>query len=281
MTIDNVIMGVILLVCSAVILFLGKVIYDLLHPKFRLREELVKKDNFALGYAMSGYYLGLILAVGGILSGPAGLHWLDEVLDVAYFGIISVVLLNLSAFLQDKIIFRTFSMQKEIIEDENPGAGIIEGAHHIANGLILYGAMSGEGSLLTALVFWAIGQVVLVIAGTVYNLITPFDINKEIERDNVAVSVAVAGVLVAIGNIIRFGIEGSFESWQTNLRELGITLVYGFILLPVIRFFVDRMLLPGEKITDELVHQERPNVGAAAIEAIAYVGASFLIGWAA
>jgi len=172
-------------------------------------------------------------------------------------------------------------MQKEIIEDENPGAGIIEGAHHIANGLILYGAMSGEGSLITALAFWAIGQVVLVIAGIIYNKITPFDIHKEIERDNVAVSVAVAGVLVAIGNIIRFGIEGSFESWQTNLTQLGITLVYGFILLPVIRFFVDRLLLPGEKITDELVHQERPNVGAAAIEAIAYVGASFLIGWAA
>jgi uncharacterized membrane protein YjfL (UPF0719 family) len=281
MTIDNVIMGVILLVCSAVILFLGKLIYDVLHPKFRLREELLKKDNFALGYAVSGYYLGLILALGGILSGPARLHWLDEVLDIGYFGLISVVLLNLSAFLQDKIIFRTFSMQKEIIEDENPGAGIIEGAHHIANGLILYGAMSGEGSLITALVFWAIGQVVLVIAGTIYNWITPFDIHKEIERDNVAVSVAVAGVLVAIGNIIRFGIEGSFESWQTNLRELGITLVYGFILLPVIRFFVDHLLLPGEKITHELAHQERPNVGAAAIEAIAYVGASFLIGWAA
>ncbi|NIM16898.1 MAG: DUF350 domain-containing protein [Candidatus Aminicenantes bacterium] len=280
MTIDNVITGVILLVCSAVILFVGKIIYDVLHRKFRLREELLKKDNFALGYAVSGYYLGLILAVGGILTGPEG-YWLDEVFDVVYFGLISVVLLNLSAFLQDKIIFRTFSMQKEIIEDENPGAGIIEGAHHIANGLILYGAMSGEGDLLTALIFWAIGQVVLVIAGTIYNVITPFDIHKEIERDNVAVSVAVAGVLVAIGNIIRFAIEGSFESWQANLSELGITLVYGFILLPVIRFFVDHLLLPGEKITDELVHQERPNVGAAAIEAIAYVGASFLIGWAA
>jgi uncharacterized membrane protein YjfL (UPF0719 family) len=279
MIIDNIITGVILLVSSAVILFLGKIIYDLLHRKYRLREELLKKDNFALGYAVSGYYFGLILAIGGILTGPEG-YWLDGVIDVCYFGIVSVILLNLSAFLQDKIIFRAFSMQKEIIEDENPGAGIIEGAHHIANGLILYGAMSGEGDLITALIFWLIGQVVLVIAARLYNIITPFDIHKEIEKDNVAVCVAVAGVLVALGNIIRFGIEGSFESWQTNLTELGIILVYGFILLPVIRFFVDRLLLPGEKITDELVNQERPNIGAAAIEAVAYIGASFLIGWA-
>ena len=42
----------------------------------------------------------------------------------------------------------------------------------------------------------------------------------------------------------------------------------------------DKILLPGQKLTDEIVNQEDPNVGAAIVEAFAYVGGSMLIVWA-
>lgn len=277
---ESIINGTIYIITSAVVIFLGKIVYDLFHRKFKLKEELVKKDNFALGYAVSGYYFGLFLALGGILAGPHG-YWVDGVFDLLYFGIVSIFLFNISSVIQDKIIFSKFCMQKEIIDDENPGSGMIEGGHYIANGLILYGAMSGEGgNLLTALAFWAIGQILLIIAAKIYNAITPFDIHDEIEKDNVAVGIAVAGVLVAFGNIIRLGIEGEFEGWNEHLVQLVVFTIYGFIVLPLVRFFVDHLLLPGEKITDELVNQKRPNLGVAAIEAISYIGASLLIGFA-
>ena len=35
----------------------------------------------------------------------------------------------------------------------------------------------------------------------------------------------------------------------------------------------------GRSLTDEIVNQEHPNVGAAFIEAFSYIGASFLIVW--
>jgi hypothetical protein len=45
------------------------------------------------------------------------------------------------------------------------------------------------------------------------------------------------------------------------------------------RLVTDKILLPGERLTDEIVNQEKPNVGAALVEAFAYIGGSVLITW--
>ncbi|MFQ5582999.1 MAG: DUF350 domain-containing protein, partial [Calditrichia bacterium] len=139
--------------------------------------------------------------------------------------------------------------------------------------------ISGEGDLVTAVVFWLLGQLALILAVFVYNWITPFDIHKEIEKDNVAVGVAVAGIMVALGNVIRIGISGDFVSWQINLTQFLGFLIFGLVMLPLLRIVTDKLLLPGVRLTDELVNQEKPNVGAAAIEATAYIAASLLLGW--
>ena len=279
MLIDQIITACIYLAGVFFILFLGKFVYDKLNPKFVLKEELVKKDNFALAIAIVGYFLGLILAIGGILDGPSS-GWLNDLIDILFYGMASIILLNISVIINNKIILYKFDNVKEIIEDRNAGTGVVEAANHIATGLIIFGAVSGEGGdLITMSVFWISGQAVLILAGLVYNWITPFDIHEHIEKDNVAVGVAFAGLIIAVGNIIRIGLSGEFVSWQDNFSTFGGFVIFGLAMLPVIRFITDKILLPGENLTDELINQEKPNIGAAAIEAFSYIGASFLIGW--
>ncbi len=279
MTADQVVTALIYLVAVFFLFFLGKWVFDRLHPRFVLRDELVERDNFALALAMVGYYFGLILAIGGVLIGPSS-GLVDDLLDIVFYGIASIVLLNLSAFINDHLILYKFNNEKEIIEDRNVGTGAVVAGNHIAIGLVIAGAVSGEGGdLITASVFWLLGQVVLVLAGVIYNWITPFDVYAEIEKDNVAVGVAFAGMLMAIGNVIRIGLNGDFVSWSTNLGQFFGFVIFGLVLLPIIRFVTDKVLLPGERLTNELVNQEKPNVGAAAIEAFSYLAASFLLGW--
>lgn len=133
--------------------------------------------------------------------------------------------------------------------------------------------------ILTATVFWAVGQVILLVASLIYNFSLSYDVFGEIEKDNVAVGVAFAGVLVAIANLVRYAVSGDFISWTDSFSKVGIEMIIGLLLLPVVRFLADRVLLPGRKITDELVNQEKPNVGVALIEAFAYIGGSVLIIW--
>ena len=279
MNIDNLFFAIIYIFSAFVLFLIGKVVHDGINRSYRLNEELVKKDNFALAIAMIGYYMGLILSIGGVIAGPsAGL--VEDIIDILIYGPLSIILMNISAVVNDKFILYKFNNVKELIEDQNVGTGVIECAVYLATGMIIFGSISGEdGSVITAIAFWALGQIALILTGLLYNFITPYDIHHHIEKDNVAVGVSFAGAIIAVGNIIRHSVSGDFLSWNENLTTFISFVVLGFIFLPVIRVLTDRVLLPGEKITDELVNQEKPNVGMAFIEAFSYIGASFVIVW--
>lgn len=279
MSIDQILTGLIYLLAVFALFWLGKLVYDRLHPRYELRRELFENDNFALSIEVVGYYLGLVFALGGVLDGPS-LGWIDDLIDLLIYGPLAIVLLNVSAWINDRVVLSAFDNTKEVIDDRNAGAGAVEAGSHIANGLIVAGAVSGEGGdLITAVVFWALGQIVLIVAGRLYTMILPFDLQTEIERDNVAVGVAFAGVLVALGNVVRLGIYGDFSSWAEHLGGFGIYALVGLALLPLVRVCTDLILVPGVRLSAELVEQQRPNVGAGLIEAFSYLAASMLIGW--
>ena len=277
MSVEQIWTGFIYLAVVLVLLVVGKLVYDGLHRRFVLRIELVEKDNLAVALAVAGYYLGLVIVLGGVVSGPASFSLVDDVIGLVIFGLLGIVLLNLSAWINDKVIFSKFDNEREIVEDRNAGMGAIEGGNYIAVGLITAGAMSGEGGVLPGLVFWVSGLVALIVAGLLYDKVTSYDLHDQIEKDNVAVGVAFAGVLVGFGNIIRLAGAGDFVTWNESLTEFGYYTLVGLVLLPLVRFFADKVLLPGASLSDELV-QERPNLGAGVIEAVSYLAASMLIG---
>jgi uncharacterized membrane protein YjfL (UPF0719 family) len=276
--------AVVYIAVSFAIFLLGKFIYQLLNRGFSVKEELVVKDNLAFSFAHVGYFIGLLIVIGGAIVGPSkGI--VSDVIVILVYGVLGIILLNISIIINDKIILRNFSVKKEIITDQNVGTGIFECAVSISSGLIIYGAITGETdygwgfSILSAVVFWAAGLVALFIISKVYQLITPYDVHEHIEKDNVAVGIGFAGVLIAVANLISFGLYGDFEGWAYTFTEAGFELVLGIILLPVMRFITDKILLPGQNLTDEIINQEKPNIGAALVEAFAYIGGSVLITW--
>lgn len=279
MNIDNLITAIILIVVFYFIFFIGKIVNDLLHREYHLTTELVERDNPALALAIVGYYFGLVLSIGGTLVGPSGGIW-EDIIDLVLYGLLSVILLNISWFLCDKIILYKFKMSDELIRDQNQGTGVVSCAVSIASGFIIYGAVSGEnGNIWTAIAFWGLGQVMLLLAGWVYNLITPYDIHTEIEKDNVAAGISFSGVLIAMGIIVGHAAGGAFHSWAENFLDFIIISFIGLAILPLIRILTDKILLPTVKLTDEIVGQKKPNIGAAYIEAFSYIAASMIISW--
>ncbi len=278
-TMDELLSSIVYLAIAFVLFLIGKLVYPLFHKGIKVNHELVEKDNLAFSFSIIGYYTGLLLVIGSAIVGPSN-GILYDLVDIGSYGLLAIVLLNLAAIINDKVIFGAFSMKKEIIDDQNAGTGIIEGANHIATGLIINGAVVGEGGgFFTAIAIWLIAQVILIVASLVYNWITPYNIHEHIEKDNVAVGIGYAGALVAIANLIRNGVTGDFPGWEDLFWNIGLGTVLGLILLPVVRLLTDKILLPGQKLTDEIVNQEKPNHGAALTEAFAYIGGSILLCW--
>lgn len=277
--IDNVLTFIVyLLVCFA-LFFIGKLVYGLVNKNINIKEELVVKDNFAFSLAQLGYYSGLLLSIGGAILGPSS-GLVSDLIDIAIYGGISIVLLNISLIINDKIILHSFCVEKEIVDDQNAGTGVIEGASALSNGLIILGAVYGEGGGIdTALAFWGLSQVILILVAKLYSLMLPYDVHKLVEEDNVAAGISFAGVLIAISNLIRNATMMDFDSWTGSFIEIGIEVAIGLAFLPIARFLTDKILLPGSSLTHEISRQDKPNSGAALIEAFAYIGGSVLITW--
>ncbi len=276
---DNLLTAIIYIAVFYIIFFLGKLINDLLHREYDLTHELVERDNPALALAVAGYYFGLVLAIGGALAGPS-LGLVSDLLDLSIYGLLAVLLLNLSWFICDRIILYRFHISNELIRDQNTGTGAVSGGVSVASGIIVFGAVTGQGgNIWTAIAFWAIGQLLLIAAAWTYNRITPYDIHEQIEKDNIAAGVSFAGALIAIGLVVGLAAARDFESWATDLPGFALIALAGLVMLPIVRFLTDRVLLPTVKLTDEIANQEKANVGAAFIEASSYIAAAFVICW--
>jgi uncharacterized membrane protein YjfL (UPF0719 family) len=270
-------------VSGLIIFIIGKIAYKLIHPKINIQQELVDKDNFAFILSYVGYFAALIIVIGGTIVGES-YDFATDILLIFVYGILGIALLLIAAWISNKLILTKFDLKKEIIADKNEGSGIIEAAIYIANGLILYGALIGESKTLlsgitTFLIYWIIGNFVLIIASKIFTSWMSYDIHTEIENDNVAAGISFAGAVLAIGIITMNAILDPFVNWTTTLVDISLQTVLGCILLPIIRLFADKILLPGRKLTDEIVNQERPNIGAGLIEAFAYIAAAILITW--
>lgn len=261
--------------------WVGQFAYQKLFRRIQLNLELFVKDNPAVAISLVGYYLGIVIALGGVLAQPAS-SWQQKIFNLASYGATVILFMLAGAWIGDRLILRKCDTAREVLEERNIGAAFVEAGNHIANGLILNAALAGEsGGWLVGLVCWLIGLGVLVVVSVIYPRVTTYDVFGEIQRrNNPAAGVALSGLLIGTGNIVRVAFTPEFKNWFTSFTQYGLILLFCLGSLVVIRWLADLILVPGVKISDEIVNQEIPNVGAGLIEAFAYIAASVLIAWA-
>lgn len=239
---QDVIQGILFLGLSIILFGVSKVAKDLLTP-YRINQQL-REGNLAVSVSLGGYLIATIIVILGALLGPSrGL--LQDIYGFLGYAILGIALLNISRVVNDRLILGKFSNVKEIVEDRNVGTGAVEFGSYIASGLVVAGSIHGTGGgVHTALAFFALSQLVLVLFVRIYDFITPFDVHDELEKDNVAAGIAFGGTLIALGIILFKGSVGDFISWEYNLLNFAISAGTGFIFLPLVRVLVDKLLLP-------------------------------------
>lgn len=247
---------------------------------FNLKDQLIKKDNPAVGSMISGYQLGLGLALMGTLFGT-GLNLFADLWYILTGGILSVMLMRLSVFVNKRFILYRFNIDKEIITDKNCGTGQVVASSSIATGLILLGAQTGISSswfmgIRDIIVYWIAGQVILIIGGLVFQLITDYDVHGVIEDDdNEAAGWSFGGWLIALGIIICGALKGASSDVMTELNVLVIVSLIGLLLFSGTRIFVDKLLLPGESLSDEVAGQK--NLAAGKVACFSFITIALIL----
>lgn len=244
-----------------------------------LDEQLTEYDNNAVSVSVAGYFIGITAVFVGAMSGPSAGGLVEDLISVSGYSIAGILLLNLARLVNSRLILYKFDVDKEIVKDQNPGTGVVEAGAYIASGLIIAGSIHGEGGgPLTALVFFLIGQICLVLFGLLYSRLSPYDVHAEIEKDNTAAGLGFAGALISIGIIIMKGVSGNFVSWGTDLAALGMDIAIIFVYLIIVRLVFDRFILRNSSLLEEISQDQ--NMGAGLLEmmvAICFSTALFFI----
>jgi uncharacterized membrane protein YjfL (UPF0719 family) len=277
--------GLVYVGMAIVLLAFARLLQDFVTP-YKIQEQLRTHDNVALALSIAGYYLGIMIVFSGAVYQPftsslgenlgfTADYW-EEVLTVLITTVIGIITLNVARIIVDKLVLFKFSTEKEIIEDHNAGTGAVEAAVYIAVSIVIAGSVAGSGGgPETSFAFLGLGLVTLIVYTLFYEFTTSFDVHDEIEKDNVAVGVALSGNLIAISIVVFKSIFGDFTTWEEGLSSFLIFAVIGAALLFVVRMIIDLILFPKASVAHEIAVDR--NLGVAFIESAVLVGASLIL----
>ena len=277
--------GLVYVGMGILLLAFARLVQDFVTP-YKIQEQLRTHDNVALALSIAGYYLGIIIVFVGAVYQPftssvdsnlgfTTEYW-EDVIEVLVTTVIGIIILNVARIIVDKLVLYKFSTEKEIIEDHNAGTGAVEAAVYVAVGIVIAGSVAGVGGgPETSFAFLGLGLLTLILYTLVYEFTTSYDVHDEIERDNVAVGVALAGNLIAISIVVFKAVFGDFTTWEEGIAGFLTFAVIGAALLFVVRTLVDLILFPKVSMAQELTVDR--NLGLALIETSVLVSASLIL----
>ena len=289
-TIQAVPRGLVFVALGLVVLALAKLARDLV-THYSIDEEVTQNQNLAVALRLSGYFTGVVLVFLGALYQPLLLveeggfgfdlaYW-QEVLRVFLYSLAGIVALNLVRPLMDHVILYKFSIEEEIVKGQNIGVGAADFGLYVATGLLIAGAVAGEGvssevtSALVTLAFFGMGLAFLVAFSVFYQITTPYDIHSEIEGNNTAVGIALGGNLIAIGLVMFKAEFGDFVGWGESIAAFLTLGVIGFALLYVLRLLIDLLLLPTIRVSSALGAGR--NIGVALVESSVVIASALIL----
>jgi len=277
--------GLVFVGLGLIVLVIAKLARDVITP-YRIDDEVATKKNLAVALRLSGYFMGVMLVFLGALYQPIGSievdglgfdqDYAEDVLRVFLYSLAGIAALNLVRILMNRLILYKFDIEKEVVEGQNVGSGAAEFGMYIATGLLIAGAVAGEGGGPdTAAAFFGMGLALLVLFALFYQFTTSFDIHSEIEGNNTAVGIALGGNLIGIGLVAFKSVFGDFDGWTEGVAAFLTFGVVGFVLLYVMRLLLDKLLLPTVSASNAIAVDR--NLGVAFIESAVVISSAMIL----
>jgi uncharacterized membrane protein YjfL (UPF0719 family) len=173
--------------------------------------------NLALSVRHGGLYLAIAIAMTSALQGNTS-GFVHDVVEVLRDGGVSVFALIAAQWLNEWCIVPGLD-NDQAVADGNTAVALTEFGSYIATGMIASASFGGgEGSWVSAIVFFAVGQLALIAGFWAQELLLPGSFVDGVIQGREGAGVAVAGVLIALGAILRASIARTFLGWSASFR---------------------------------------------------------------
>lgn len=255
--------------------WLARLVYAVNPARGKLDWQLLSAKNPAAAVAAGGYFLAVIISLGGPISWASG-SFAQGALDALGFGLFGLLLLNASMWAADKTYLKDLALDQRIKEG-SLGAGLLRAAHETALGFVILGASWGEaGGLLIMSAFWLLGQLLLAAALKIYFKAARLDLAAELDKNNTAAAFSAAGITAGLGLISWSALSGPFLGWGASALATAAYYAAGAAGIAFFRAAADLVLLPGATFRAEVL---KGNLAVGVLDAALTAGIAVLLTW--
>ncbi len=210
--------------------------------------EIETAENMAVAFRRVGLYLAISIAMFGAINTNMKSYGITtQLID----GSLILVFLSIAMLINDKILLGAIDNSKAL-KEKNISVGITEMGNYIATGLIAYGSFVDIGPWYSSIVFFVLGQIMLVAMVKVYEYFSSYDALNEIQNGNVPAGLMISGTMIAYGLILKAAIAGPFISWSIDLQNFAISAFSGIIMLIIANLIIDKVFLPNTTVYKEI-----------------------------
>lgn len=172
------------------------------------------------------------------------------------------------------VIDRTVGQVAQRLDDarsHNLAVATVKAAFYVAFGFVVNGSLTGTApswpvAITATLVFTALGGALLLGCYALHDLVTPYAMRQGVREGRLTSSFEAAGVLVALGLIMRNAIAGDFTGWLPAFVGFANTAVAGLVVLYLTRWLIDKLVLTHATIKE--VHESNQVTAAALLAAL-------------
>ncbi len=205
------------------------------------------------------------------------LPW-SSLLGQAYELVWVVVAFVAVRYVVDLVLLWKVANDAELIGG-NVALGVVEAGFYVGFGFILNGSLTGAAptlaqGLASTVVFGTLGLALVVAVFWLHEALTPWSIRDEVRAGGLTAAFEAAGVLVAVGVVVREGVAGDFTGWVLALEAFTVTAVVAVATLYLFRWLANRLLLRGLSIA---TIQAEHRVVASAFGAVVMVVVAVLV----
>jgi uncharacterized membrane protein YjfL (UPF0719 family) len=266
------------ILAAVVLLALARWVQQWLYGQ-TLHAMLTEDDNPAMGIAIAGYLFGVFWTVT-VLLGNLHYELLPDLRTVLLYGGIGIGLLTVVALGTCRAFLGTGVQQQ--LAARNVAAALVVAGVYIATSLTYSGTLSGEGGgFWIMLLFFLLGQLALLGITYAFRRLTSYDDVQEIAAGNIAAALALMGLLIAVGLIVRRAVSGDYTGFFHSLGSFLLALLLALVFYPVRQVLVQWILLGGpmhwrHSLVDSEITQDK-NVAVGLLEATAYVTSALFL----
>ena len=248
--------------------------------RFSFHDELTERDNPAFGACLAGYLGGVAIAMAGAFPSDSD-SFADAAMTMTYSGALAILLMRASIWMNHKFILSKFSIDHEMLQDKNVGAGAAVAGSSLSTGFVLAGVLTGDSAnylfaMRDIVVYWAVGQALFIMGSWVFFKTAGYDVQKTLEDDNnAAAGISLGGFLVALGIVLGAALKDASGDLLAELATTGVILAVGAPLLLVTRTVTEKLIFHHVNLAKEIAIDK--NAAAGLVSAAASISTAVLL----